>query len=150
MFTADGHMLVDGALVDNIPLKTMHSLKSGPNVVVHFGLPKFQPFKIDYDTIPGRWPLLRRMLFSRRKLPAVPGPLSILRRSLFANARFDHSIVGPYDLIVAPPPFPGSSFMDFDRHNEVFQASYRWALEYIDAQIAKGDPAMMALVQASK
>ncbi len=143
-------MLVDGALVDNIPLKTMQSLKAGPNVVVHFGLPKFQAFKVDYDSIPGRWPLIARMLFARRKLPPVPSPIGVLRRSLFANTRFDHSIVGPHDLILAPPPFPGSSFMDFERHNEVFHHSYRWAVQHIDSLIEKRDPAMMTLVEASK
>jgi NTE family protein len=150
MFTADGRMLVDGGLVDNIPLKPMHSLKAGPNVVVHFGLPKFEAFPIDYDTIPGRWPLVARMLFSRQNLPAVPGPVNVLRRCLFANATFDQGLLGPQDLILDPPAFPGSNFFDFDRHTDVFQASYRWAVERIDALIAKADPAMTALIQASK
>jgi NTE family protein len=150
MFTADGRMLVDGGLVDNIPLKPMHSLKAGPNVVVHFGLPKFEAFPIDYEAIPGRWSLIARMLFSRRNLPAVPGPVNILRRCLFANATFDQSLLGPHDLILDPPAFPGSNFFDFARHTEVFRASYRWAIERIDAQIAKADPVMMALIEASR
>jgi NTE family protein len=150
MFTADGRMLVDGGLVDNIPLKPMHSLKAGPNVVVHFGLPKFEAFPIDYDKIPGRWPLLARMLFSRRTLPAVPGPINVLRRSLFANATFDESLLGPHDLVLDPVPFPGSNFLDFDRHTDVFQASYRWAIDRVDTLIATADPVMTALIQASK
>jgi hypothetical protein len=32
----------------------------------------------------------------------------------------------------------------------VFQASYRWAVDRIDALIAEADPAMTALIQASK
>ena len=32
-------MLVDGCLIDNVPLAPMHLLKSGPNLVVHFGEP---------------------------------------------------------------------------------------------------------------
>jgi len=150
MFTADGRMLVDGGLVDNIPLKPMHSLKAGPNVVVHFGLPKFEAFPIDYDKIPGRWPLLARMLFSRRTLPAVPGPINVLRRCLFANATFDESLLGPHDLVLDPAPFPGSNFLDFDRHTDVFQASYRWAVDRVDTLIATADPVTTALIQASK
>lgn len=150
MFTKDGRMLVDGALVDNIPLKPMQRLKAGPNLVVHFGLPQFEPFDIDYSTIPGRWPLIRRMLFARHKLPAVPGPVKVLRRCLFANATFDRNWVGPQDLVLAPPRFPGSSFLDFDRHHAVFHASYRWALQQLDALIAAKDPAMMAMLACSK
>lgn len=150
MFTADGRMLVDGAFVDNIPLKPMHSLKAGPNVVVHFGMPKFESFQIDYDTIPGRWSLVARSLFSRRSLPAVPGPINVLRRCLYTHATFDEGLVGPHDLILDPPAFPGSNFFDFDRHADVFQASYRWAIERIDAMISEGDPTMTALIQATK
>jgi predicted acylesterase/phospholipase RssA len=36
MFTEDGRMLVDGGIVDNIPLAPMKTLRSGPNLVVHF------------------------------------------------------------------------------------------------------------------
>jgi NTE family protein len=150
MFTADGRMLVDGGLVDNIPLRPMHSLKAGPNVVVHFGLPKFEASPINYHKIPGRWPLLARMLFSRRTLPAVPGPINVLRRCLFANATFDESLLGPHDLVLDPAPFPGSNFLDFDRHTDVFQASYRWAVDRVDTLIATADPVMTALIQASK
>ena len=51
-------MLVDGSLIENVPLTTMQQLKSGPNVVVHFGLPAFERFAVDYDSIPGRWRLM--------------------------------------------------------------------------------------------
>src|SRR6185295_8378686 len=39
-YTKDGHMLVDGALLDNVPVRVMHELKSGPNVVISFEVPK--------------------------------------------------------------------------------------------------------------
>jgi NTE family protein len=90
------------------------------------------------------------MLFSRRNLPAVPGPVNVLRRCLFANATFDQSLLGPHDLILDPPAFPGSNFFDFNPHTDVFQESYRWAIERIDALIATADPVMTALIQASK
>ena len=33
-FDANGHMLVDGGVADNIPVSVMHSLKTGPNLVI--------------------------------------------------------------------------------------------------------------------
>src|SRR5204863_8503013 len=135
--------------VDNIPLHPMHSLKAVPNLVVHFGLPQFEPFDVDYASIPGRWALIRRMMFARRKLPKAPGPVNVLRRSLFANNTFDLNTVAPHDLILGPPPFPGSSFLDFDRHTEVFEASYHWALNQIDVLTEQGDPSLAAILQAS-
>jgi NTE family protein len=91
---------------------------------------------------------LRRTLFARHKLPKAPGPVNVLRRCLGAGQNFDPKIAEPGDLILGPPAFPGSSFLDFDRHTEVFHAAYHWALEQIDLLIAKADPAMMAILQA--
>jgi NTE family protein len=54
MFTDDGRMLVDGGVVDNIPLAPMKTLKSGPNLVVHFGVDPVEPHKVKYEDIPGR------------------------------------------------------------------------------------------------
>jgi hypothetical protein len=52
-------------------------------------------------------------------------------------------------LVLDPAPFPGSNFLDFDRHTDVFQASYRWAIDRVDTLIATA-VAMTALIQASK
>ena len=51
-------MLVDGCLVDNVPLASMHQLKSGPNLVVHFGEPAAEMFDVDYAALPGRFELI--------------------------------------------------------------------------------------------
>jgi NTE family protein len=32
----------------------MHELKSGPNVVVSFSVPKLERFEVDYAALPGR------------------------------------------------------------------------------------------------
>jgi NTE family protein len=81
MFTDDGRMLVDGGIVDNIPLTPMKPLKSGPNLIVHFGMPPTQPYTIKYESIPGRWRLLCRLLnpLARKKLPDAPGPKDAAR-----------------------------------------------------------------------
>jgi NTE family protein len=82
MFTDDRRMLVDGGVIENVPLASMKALKSGPNLVVYFNVPPAKPYSVRYESIPGRWKLLGRMLnpFAREKLPNVPGPVSILRR----------------------------------------------------------------------
>src|SRR5262249_17577860 len=63
VFTDDGRMLVDGGVIDNIPLQPMKALKGGPNLVVHFGLRGQRTrFEVDYASIPGRWRLVRQLL----------------------------------------------------------------------------------------
>ena len=84
-------MLVDGCLVDNVPLVPMHQLKSGPNLVVHFGEPEIETFDVDYAALPGRLELAAAMLvpFRKKLLPKAPSAVNVLWRSLVAHQRYD-------------------------------------------------------------
>jgi NTE family protein len=148
MFTDDGRMLVDGGVVDNIPLAPMKALKSGPNLVVHFDAPAVQPYTVKYENIPGRRQLLCQMLnpFSRTRLPDVPGPVSILRGCIGIHQNPDLLPIERLDLLLAPPAFPGSNVIDFDRHTEVFEAAYQWCNRYIDQLMAECNPALGAIL----
>ncbi len=149
VFTDDGRMLVDGGVVDNIPLQPMKALKTGPNLVVHFGQRgRQQRFEVDYASIPGRWGLVRQMLTpaGRRKLPAVPNPIAVLQRCLGMHQSPESLPVGTLDLVLAVPVLAGANFMDFDRHFEVFEAAYQWCRGQIDEQTEKGNPALEAIL----
>ena len=76
-------MLVDGAILDNVPIRVMHELKSGPNVVISFEVPKLQRFEVDYRSLPGRTALLKAMInpFLRGALPRAPSVGTVLMRS---------------------------------------------------------------------
>lgn len=148
MFTDDGRMLVDGGVVDNIPLASMKALKSGPNLVVYFNVPPARPHTVKYENIPGRWELLGRMLnpFAREKLPNLPGPVSVLRRCVGIHQSPELLPIGPLDLVLAPPPFPGSNFIDFDRHSEVSEAAYQWCNIQLDQLAAQHHPGLEAIL----
>ena len=90
-YTPQGAMLVDGCLIDNVPLASMHQLKSGPNLVVHFGEPAAEMFDVDYAALPGRLELITTMLmpFRKKLLPAAPSAVNVLWRSLVAHQRYD-------------------------------------------------------------
>jgi len=147
-YTKDGVMLVDGCLVDNVPLAPMQQLKSGPNLVVHFGEPATEMFDVDYAALPGRLELLATMLlpFSRKVLPAAPSAVNVLWRSLVAHQRYDTLPTTPFDLVMRPPTPDGIDVTDFDRHREIFQSSYLWARDTIAALEAAHDPAIAAIV----
>jgi NTE family protein len=152
MFTGDGRMLVDGGVADNIPLRSMKTLKGGPNLVVHFGVrQRQQRFAVDYADIPGRRRLIWQMLTprGRRKMPAVPNPIAVLQRCLVMNQSPDLLPAGPLDLVLSVPSLPGANFMDFDRHSEVFEAAYQWCRQEIDALAKKGDPALTAILASA-
>jgi len=126
----------------------MHQLKSGPNLVVHFGEPAAEMFDVDYASLPGRFELIAAMLtpFRKKLLPAAPNAVNVLWRSLVAHQRYDMLPVGPFDTVMRPPLPDGIDLTDFDRHTEIFETSYRWARDAIAALEAGGSSAIEAIL----
>ena len=151
-YTREGAMLVDGCLIDNVPLAPMHQLKSGPNLVVHFGNPATETFDVDYAALPGRLELAAAMLlpFRRKSLPVAPSAVNVLWRSLVAHQRYDSLSATPLDHVMRPPLPAGLRITEFERHSEIFQSSYLWARKTIDALEAEGDPSITAILATSR
>jgi NTE family protein len=145
-YTADGHMLVDGAILDNVPVKVMHELKSGPNVVVSFSVPKHERFEVDYASLPGRGDLLKRMLtpWLRATLPSAPGVGTVLMRAMMANRQEFERHLRPEDLLLVPPIPPELGILDWHRHTELMQSTHLWALHELARLQADGHPALTA------
>ena len=130
IYTAEGEMLVDGALLDNVPIGAMHEVKSGPNVVVSFLLPEMERFNVDYDALPSRAALMRSAMnpLRRAALPAAPGLATVLMRSLMANRQDYNRHIGSDDLLLVPPIAADIGFLDWHRHQELMASGYDWTL----------------------
>jgi len=126
LYTDDGRMLVDGSVISNVPIETMHSLKRGPNIVVSFQAGEGQKFSVDYASLPKRGELIRHMLnpFSKRSLPPAPSAATVLVRSLMANrGRFERCLE-PSDWLLVPPAPAEMGALDWRRHREIMEAAY--------------------------
>ena len=82
--TKDGDVLVDGALVDNVPVNVMRDLKLGPNVVVLFQQAGDWRVTRGYAELPSRGALLRHLLLRRRSMD-YPTLVSIIMRGMFPD-----------------------------------------------------------------
>src|SRR4030081_1463205 len=151
-YTPEGAMLADGCLIDNVPLASMHQLKSGPNLVVHFGEPAAEMFDVDYAALPGRLELVAAMLrrFRKKLLPGARSAVNVLWRSLVAHQRYDTLPTAPLDTVMRPPSPLGIDVTDFDRHTEIFEASYFWARQAIVALEAEGNSAIAAILATGR
>jgi NTE family protein len=150
-YTPDGHMLVDGAIMDNVPVRIMHELKSGPNVVVSFDVPKLERFDVNYGSLPGRNHLLKCMVnpFLRRALPAAPGVGTVLLRSMMANRQDFERHLRPEDLLLVPPIPPDMGVLDWHRHGELMDRTYHWAMRELTRLKAEGHAALQQDVAAA-
>ncbi len=150
-FTKDGEMLVDGALMDNIPLAPMKTLKTGPNVVVMFRADGPKTYPVDYDSIPGPRELAVALLnpFSRRRLPQAPGILQVIMLGMLTNRRSDLPL-GDMDILVRPELPEDLRFTSWERHNEVFLHAYRGVASWIDSRMAENDSKVLAVVGTAR
>jgi len=89
------------------------------------------------------------MPFRGKLLPAAPSAVNVLWRSLVAHQRYDILPTAPLDLVMRPPIPLGIDVTDFDRHTDIFLASYLWAREAIAALEAEGNSAITAILGTS-
>jgi NTE family protein len=147
-----GHMLVDGGVRDNLPVGVMNSLKRGPNLVIDLTPTKHHLLDFTHRSIPGRKELILHMLNPwpwKRALPACPGPAAILARSLSSRILGKAERRNPLELVLHPPVFPGSSFMDWSRYADLMDVSYEWGRKTVDTLRENGDPAFAAMLSLS-
>ena len=131
VYTHDGEMLVDGGLLDNVPLRVMHDLKSGPNAVISFMTLETERFSVDYASLPSRLALMRLAAnpLNRMALPDAPGIVAVLMRSMMANRNAFKQYLGADDLLLVPPIPRDIGLLDWHRHTELFDLSYRWGVQ---------------------
>src|SRR5262245_25387473 len=146
-FTADGEMLVDGAIMNNLPLEQMRELKTGPNVVVGFESSGPQKYHIDYDRIPGASELAVTLLnpFARARLPQVPGIFHVISASMLAHGP-QNIAVGEEDVLVCPQIPLAVSFMDWTRHSDLYLNAYDSTRRWIEERLREKDVVLQALI----
>ena len=146
-YTDDGRMLVDGSVIANVPIETMHSLKRGPNIVVSFQAAQAQRFAVDYASLPNRGDLIWRTFnpISRHRLPSAPSAATVLVKSLMANRSHFERHLQPEDWLIIPPTPPAMGALDWRRHTELMEAAYHYTRSAIEA---RGMPPMFPNIKA--
>jgi NTE family protein len=141
-YTAEGDMLVDGCLLDNVPIHAMHEVKSGPNVVMTFEVPNLERFPVAYDELPSRGQLVREAvdIIRRRASPKAPHVGTVLLRSLMANRKDFTRHLSADDLLLVPPLPPEMGFLDWHRHGELSSATRAWATAELARLRREGHP----------
>jgi NTE family protein len=150
VYTPEGEMLVDGCLLDNLPITTMHALKSGPNVVVSFEIPELERFDVKYASLPSRAELIRMSInpLTRGKLPDAPGLTTVLMRSLMAGRDDFLRQMKPDDVLFMPPIPANMGILDWQRHAELVRNAYWWGLEEVQ-RLKRARHPLIAAVEAT-
>ncbi len=148
VITGSGDILVDGCLRENVPIGTMHSLKSGPNMVLDFQLPMMHGPEARVAQSRSRlaplyrgWASLRQS--SSRAMPqGGPSAQAVLMRSLMLQNEGLAGRLGLDDhLLLAPMP-DGIAHLDWHRHSDLRRSAHVYARAAL-AELAETRPAWM-------
>ena len=129
----DGNILVDGGVLDNVPVKVMHGLKSGPNIVVSLGDPhEIWRTDVAYDDIRGRWSLLRDVIMRRKREIEFPSIVEIMSRSMVVASRMaSKEMLGDQDILVNPPIIANMQILDWHLGRELAEMAADYISEHV-------------------
>jgi hypothetical protein len=83
--------------------------------------------------------------FLRAALPRAPSVGTVLMRSMMANRQDFERRLRPEDLLLVPPCPQDMGILDWHRHTELADRTYRWGMrEIIRLRAAEGHPALGA------
>ena len=145
-YTDEGEMLVDGGLIDNLPVRTIRDLKFGPNVAVNLAPPRLRRYEVDYDAIPSRFKLfaLPWRWLCRNSFPSAPGPASVLMQSLAVHRPDVEKMIRAEDLLLSPPLPPDRGMMDWEAHSQLMRMGYEFASVQLETMQRAGHPLFVA------
>ncbi|MDQ3468494.1 MAG: patatin-like phospholipase family protein, partial [Actinomycetota bacterium] len=134
---AGDHLLVDGGVLDNLPIGQMHDdSRIGTVIAVDVAPPNGPRSKRDYGTSVSGWRALGERL--RGRPPSYPRLGAVLLRSMLTGAvRSQHEALRDIDVdLLVDLRLPGVGLLDFERVRPVAQAGYDGARARIEAWAA--------------
>ncbi|MEO0750339.1 MAG: cyclic nucleotide-binding and patatin-like phospholipase domain-containing protein [Pseudomonadota bacterium] len=121
----DGEVLIDGGILNNVPINVMRDLKTGPNLIMNFHPPKAWRAKSKYEDFPSRRQAIAGLFKRRKRGPRKPTLFSILSRTMVVNSRrmLQHTHIGD-DVLLNISTLKGMGFMNWKRGRELFEVSH--------------------------
>lgn len=135
MYTREGELLVDGCLIENVPLRSMREIKAGPNVVLDLKVPRAVDRYKGETALPSRSRLIGGVLWpaSAKSWPDAPGPHTVLMRSLMRETREIREELLPGDRVLSFPVPEDAGLLDWSRHRDLRWAAYEFACKALSS-----------------
>jgi predicted acylesterase/phospholipase RssA len=126
----EGHLLVDGGIVDNLPAAIMQELGIGRSMVSVVSDEEEAAFSC--ERVPTQWETVRGRYFPGGTPPPFPSMMEILMRSALLSSVSRQMAVLQHADYCFQCPLAGFSLLDFRRMNDIVAAGYAHAIEMLD------------------
>jgi lysophospholipid hydrolase len=126
----DGHLLVDGAVFNNLPGDVVRELGCGELIVSRVSVEEDQEFL--YERLPTLGEVLRRYITRWRSPLRYPSLAEVaLRASMLASISRENAVSRDADFLFQPP-VEGFGLMEFTALERIADLSYDYALERLE------------------
>ncbi len=135
IITQDGEVLVDGGVLDNLPVTTMRDIKTGPNVVVALRPDAGEAWRIKarYDDVRSTGQLARDIMLRRKPDESIPSLVETMSRSMVvgSQATVEQSLAQA-DALVVPPLPQDMQLLDWHLGKDVAEAARDFTFKEIE------------------
>jgi NTE family protein/lysophospholipid hydrolase len=129
VLSPEGDLLVDGGLLNNVPVDVMRSLGDGPVIAVDVSPTVEFTFGASRQTAPG-WRLMLRDLrrFEKKRAPTL---LRILHRTMLLPSQAQRRRTQRVADLYLTPPVDGFDLFDWKAMDRIVEAGYRHAAAHL-------------------
>ncbi|MFO6446004.1 patatin-like phospholipase family protein [Erythrobacter sp. NE805] len=124
--TAEGDILIDGGVLDNVPVEIMRSAKAGPNVVVALHANAGEAWRIEagYGDVRTPFELLRDIVLRRRPARRFPSLVEVMTRAMVvASEAAAEGALAKADVLLIPPIPEGMQILDWHKGTAAAEAA---------------------------
>ena len=130
----DGDVLVDGAVMNNLPVDVMQALgESGPMLAVNLrSSVDMAAHDLPHDGAVSGWQTLRKRVAPWRRASAMPGIAEILLRTSEIGSVISSKTFESRADLVFRPPVGEFALMDFSAIDDLIEVGYRHAIDVLE------------------
>ena len=125
----DGHLLVDGGLLDNLPFAAMQALGAGVLILVDVGAGEALTTPYSHEEMPTSWQVARSWLNPATPTLEVPKLLDILMRTVSISSLEKRQQARDAADLYLSPPVSGIGMLEFSAMRTLIQRGYEHTLE---------------------
>ncbi|MDX1644981.1 MAG: patatin-like phospholipase family protein, partial [Thermoanaerobaculia bacterium] len=121
------HLLIDGGVLNNLPVDIMRRRSDGPIVAVDLHVRK--EYQLEYAQVPSAWQVLRSRLLPFTKRIPVPGITTIVMKATEIGSIIHASRNREAADLVLNPPVGRFGILDVKAFDEIVRLGYEHTLE---------------------
>ncbi len=125
---SNGRVLVDGGVIDNLPVAAMRRLNAGPIIGIDIAGQHALAADLDETDLPSLWQLLAQRW---RGKPKRPGILRILLRAGMVNSASTAEQNASLSDLMLKPPVDGIDLLAWDRFDDAIDVGYGYTRDLL-------------------